>query len=860
VSFRDPNSTATATGASSSSGDGDRHHNDILHAALSYAKRGWAVLPLWWIGADGRCACDNPNCGSAGKHPIGKPEMAPHGVKSATVDLDVIWTWWQCYPQANVGIATGEPSGFWVLDIDGPEGAATLAEMEDHHGALPFSVRAQTGGGGEHRLFRHNGESIKNRVKDIGGGLDVRATGGYIVAPPSIHRTGAIYQWAPGPDEPAAAPSWLIEQVSGGTRRQRERPPDQDRQQDHQQDKRSMNGHGQPSGGPADAWAAAALENESRDVEQAGKGGRNDQLNRSAFSLGQLVGGAHLKHDPVVKALFAAATRNGSVADDGEDAVMATINSGMKGGKAQPRKKPESEPRQTEQKHQDAGSKPNGANGSAGKAGDGAEDAGPDRAGHKPDMSGDDDVYELLDLDGMAALPDPEWLVEDMVPAAAMTLIFGASNNFKSFLALDMALSVATGRPWQGREVKQGAVIYLASEGAIGVGKLRARGWLEHHGVREKPPFRMIRQEVLMNDPASLKKLMHTIDSRLGGELALIVCDVLSGTRKGSEVDDEAAAAHVRALQTLVRIYGASVMSVTHTGWSDPERARGHTHTWGSYDSRLKVEGDADTLTTTLSVNRHKDADTGGPMTFNLLPVPVPGMTVQKGARKGEPVTTLVPQHDPDMARTKPDNPGHRLSDAAQIAYAELCNAINTQPETPPRTSGIPPSVRVAVREIAFRDRCYRAGISKSDKPDSRLKAYQRASDQLVSRGMIKEMDGYVWLVKAETSETGQPDTPRTCPAMSGVRKPDRTGHVSLDMSGSVRGPKEKEGEPSRGSEEPSDGETIAKEQHNTAGKPSSEPGVDAEEEQKPNGPHEDVPAASQPQPADIEIVFEDDP
>jgi putative DNA primase/helicase len=184
--------------------------NDILHAALSYAKRGWPVLPLWWVREDGRCACDSPNCDKPGKHPLGKDGMAPNGVNSATDDLDTIRTWWRRYPQANVGIATGKRSKIWVLDVDGQAGATTLADLEHRHGALPLSVTAKTGGG-QHRVFSFHGETIKNRVKDIGDGLDTRATGGYIVAPPSVHLSGAIYQWAPGLDpgsiEPADAPS-----------------------------------------------------------------------------------------------------------------------------------------------------------------------------------------------------------------------------------------------------------------------------------------------------------------------------------------------------------------------------------------------------------------------------------------------------------------------------------------------------------------------------------------------------------------------------------------------------------------------------------------------------------------------------
>lgn len=418
-------------------------------------------------------------------------------------------------------------------------------------------------------------------------------------------------------------------------------------------------------------------------------------------------------------------------------------------------------------------------------------------------MSGDD-LFELLDVDDMATLPDPEWLVEDMVPATAMTLIFGASDNFKSFLSLDLALSVATGRKWHGREVKQGAVIYLASEGAIGVGKQRVRGWLSHYSVRGKPPFYLLRQEVLLNDPAALKKLMSTIDANLGGKLALIVCDVLSGTRKGSEVDDEAAAAHVRALQTLVRTYGTSVMGVTHTGWGDPDRARGHTHTWGSYDTRLKVEGDKENLKTTLTVNRHKDADAGAPMTFNLLPVPVPGMTVQNGKRKGEPVTTLVPIWSAEAEPVgKRDKAGQRpMSASVKSALDQLRNAVITAGTPPPQhMKDIPRSVLVVSKDL-LRQRCYSAGISGSDTTQSaKRKAFDRATDALKSRGIMAEWEGLVWLVKEDgdkrdiAGHSGTFIPPVPCPAR------DIAGHVSLDMSrlsrlqGPVEGQEEEEAE-----------------------------------------------------------------
>jgi P4 family phage/plasmid primase-like protien len=217
-------------------------------------------------------------------------------------------------------------------------GEKTLAELEARHGPLPGTVVGLTGGGGRHLFFRYHGEPIKNRARDLGDGLDVRASGGYVVAPPSIHPdTGVEYQWD-GEHDPAFtaiadAPAWLTELVCGQNRRQRERS----------REKRTMNG---PAiGAPSERYAEAALEDECRKVAQAREGGRNDLLNAAAFSLGQLVGGNALDRDRVERRLFAAAESCGLTVDDGENAVMATIRSGLEAGIQQPRTAPEPETR-----------------------------------------------------------------------------------------------------------------------------------------------------------------------------------------------------------------------------------------------------------------------------------------------------------------------------------------------------------------------------------------------------------------------------------------------------------------------------------------------------------------------------------
>jgi hypothetical protein len=186
--------------------------NATLEATLSCAGRGWDVLPLHSI-INGRCTCGSPDCDSPGKHP-----RTLHGVRDATTDEATIRRWWQRWPDANIGIATGAGSGFFVLDVDPRHDADdSLADLERTHGPLPDTVESLTGSGGRHVLFRHPGDHVPNKV-GIAPGLDIRGDGGYIVAPPSLHLSGRRYAWEVSrrPDHVplAAAPGWLLDLIT----------------------------------------------------------------------------------------------------------------------------------------------------------------------------------------------------------------------------------------------------------------------------------------------------------------------------------------------------------------------------------------------------------------------------------------------------------------------------------------------------------------------------------------------------------------------------------------------------------------------------------------------------------------------
>jgi hypothetical protein len=167
----------------------------MKRAALYIARRGLAVFPL---------------------KPRDKiPLSYSHGCKDATCSPERIEAWWSKHPDANIGVATGKASDMFVLDIDmkhGKNGEASLQAIETKFGKLPATVEAITPSGGRHLYFKlpdfDGAPEVSNSVDKIGHGLDVRGTGGYVVAPPVI---GKPYAWSvDSANAIAEVPVWFL--------------------------------------------------------------------------------------------------------------------------------------------------------------------------------------------------------------------------------------------------------------------------------------------------------------------------------------------------------------------------------------------------------------------------------------------------------------------------------------------------------------------------------------------------------------------------------------------------------------------------------------------------------------------------
>jgi Bifunctional DNA primase/polymerase, N-terminal len=288
--------------------------NLLLAAALAYAARGVPVYPVHWPrripgGAGLACSCPRgPACDRPAKHPLVR-----HGLHDATCDPAQLARWWQRWPAANIGLATGVV--FDALDIDGPAGLAAL------HGFAPTAnlrlpgPLVRTGGGGWHAWFRPTG--LGNRPPRRLEHVDWRGCGGCVLAPPSRHISGGTYRWlrgldqAPLPEVPAALRALLEPDPPTMTRPAATAGP-------------AALGH--PFGRTVLAAELAAL-------GQASPGRRNRTLNRCAFKVYRYVAGGLLDDQEVTAAFTSAALAIGL--DPAE--VARTLASARTAGLANPR-------------------------------------------------------------------------------------------------------------------------------------------------------------------------------------------------------------------------------------------------------------------------------------------------------------------------------------------------------------------------------------------------------------------------------------------------------------------------------------------------------------------------------------------
>jgi hypothetical protein len=286
----------------------------LLQAALGYAARGIPVYPVNWPrpipgGAARACSCHRgSSCDRPAKHPLVR-----HGVHDATTQPGQLERWWQRWPDANLGLATGVV--FDALDVDGPAGLTALRQLARTASLQLPGPLVRTGGGGWHYWFTPTG--LGNRPPRGLAHVDWRGIGGCVLAPPSCHSSGRTYQWlrdldqAPLPQAPAALRALLDPDHPTTTRQARTAR----------------------AAGPGHSYGRRVLAAELAALHRATPGHRNRTLNRTAFKVYRYVASGLLDADEVTAAFTRAAHAIGL--DPAE--VGRTLASARTAGLANPR-------------------------------------------------------------------------------------------------------------------------------------------------------------------------------------------------------------------------------------------------------------------------------------------------------------------------------------------------------------------------------------------------------------------------------------------------------------------------------------------------------------------------------------------
>jgi len=339
---------------------------------------------------------------------------------------------------------------------------------------------------------------------------------------------------------------------------------------------------------------------------------------------------------------------------------------------------------------------------------------------------------------------DGLWLIKKLLPATGLALIYGHPGSGKSFLALDFAFHVALGWPWNGRKVRAGLVIYVGAEGTAGL-RNRIVAFRRYHDLEagHDVPLALIPTPIDLQaidaDTPRLIAAIREAAAHSGQPPALIVIDTLSKTFGGGKENSDDMAGYVSNCQRIASAFGCCVVPVHHRPKdAESEEPRGHGSLKGGVDTVLLVEAGKPKR---VRVTKQKDADPGDPIGFNLVSVDL-GFD-----EDGDAVTSCIVEITEGVPT--PARNGRRLSDKQSNVLTALNRSVEESGvDAPP---GIPFEmmklglVSKVVPVAAWRAAVFATNIDPDAKPDTLLKAFNRAVEALQDAKIVQVWEGLAW-------------------------------------------------------------------------------------------------------------------
>ena len=294
--------------------------------------------------------------------------------------------------------------------------------------------------------------------------------------------------------------------------------------------------------------------------------------------------------------------------------------------------------------------------------------------------------------------PEFEFLIEELLSVGDISVIGGPSQSGKSFLAIHAGMCVATRKPFFGREVKPGLVIYIAGEGARGV-KKRLRAWRKHFGVTlgRITPFVLLQTGVNLyakeGDAKSLNDEIEGLRSQFDVDLAMIVIDTLATASAGADENSFKDVSTV--MENVVAIksrFGCHICLVHHLN-AGGTKLRGHTSLFANVDQVILVTRNEQTGVRTAVLDKQKDEESGKRFQFELKSIEIARDALDR------PVTSCVclPVGEKDAIRRSEEVKGFRLSEAEIVFMRALFEAEKKHGLPVPEDLQVPDGVRSVV-------------------------------------------------------------------------------------------------------------------------------------------------------------------
>jgi len=321
----------------------------------------------------------------------------------------------------------------------------------------------------------------------------------------------------------------------------------------------------------------------------------------------------------------------------------------------------------------------------------------------------------------------PEWVVKWFIESDSIVQIFGDPGCGKSFIGLDIAACIATGKDFHGKQTKAGASYYIAAEGRNGIAR-RLKAWENRY---QQPlmgwPLFISTGAGNLCDPESAAEIVDAIEGA-GEPPAVIVVDTLARNfGPGDENSTKDMNMFIAALDRIRERYRCTIILIHHTGHGDKSRGRGAMALKGALDAEYRLDKDIYGVVR-CEATKMKDAEIPEPMAFNIVSVEI-GMVDEDG----EPVTSAV-LDSTDYKAPEKSSTGKGKHQAAAV---KMLREIYDQHRQTLEEGGFCPSTaRVAVDD--WRAVCIDSGMNRTN--------FHRVKRSLADQGVIFIDHGFVTL------------------------------------------------------------------------------------------------------------------